>query len=154
MRIDLPSKQADGASANWVEVRSNLTVQDRIAANSALSFRFEPGPDGTEVRTMTGGSDDRMRIALLGRIITGWSFPGVPAPAQNIADPADLIDSVLDLDDYEAVCDAIAPLFARVLRSGPKRRRRRRPGRAQSPGAGRRGPGVVAGVRRGAGAYP
>jgi hypothetical protein len=112
-RVELPS-------GGWVEYRENLTVQDRIAANSALSFRFEPGPDGTEVRTMTGGSDDRMRIALLGRIITAWSFPGVPPPSSNIADPADLIGSVLDLDDYEAVCDAIAPLFARVLRSGPK----------------------------------
>ena len=119
MRIDLPSKQGDG-SPSWVEVRENLTVQDRIAANSALSFRFEPGPDGTEVRTMTGGSDDRMRIALLGRIITAWSFPGVPVPSSNIASPDDLISSVLDLDDYEAVCDAIAPLFSRVLRSGPK----------------------------------
>ena len=112
-RVELPS-------GGWVEYRSNLTVQDRIAANAALHFRFEPQDDGTEVRTMTGGSDDKMRIALLGRIITGWSFPGVPAPAQNIADPADLIDSVLDLDDYEAVCDAIAPLFQRILRSGPK----------------------------------
>ena len=119
-RVELPS-------GGWVEYRSNLTVQDRIAANAALHFRFEPQDDGTEVRTMTGGSDDKMRIALLGRIITGWSFPGVPAPAQNIADPADLIDSVLDLDDYEAVCEAIAPLFQRILRSGPK------PGTSKTP---------------------
>jgi hypothetical protein len=112
-RVELPS-------GGWVEYRSNLTVQDRIAANSALSFRFEPQDDGTEVRTMTGGSDDRMRIALLGRIITDWSFAGIPAPSKNIADPADLIDSVLDLDDYDKVCEEIAPLFQRVLRSGPK----------------------------------
>lgn len=120
LRIDLPSKQPDGTTPNWVEVRDRLSVQDRIEANAALTFRFEPGPDNTEVRTMTGGSDDKMRIALLGRIITAWSFPGIPAPAQNIASPEDLIDSVLDLDDYEAVCDAIAPLFQRILRNGPK----------------------------------
>ena len=46
-----------------------------------------------------------------------WTPPLVAAKNYPFAD---LIDSVLDLDDYEAVCDAIAPLFQRILRSGPK----------------------------------
>jgi hypothetical protein len=113
-RIDLPS----GA---WVEYRDKPTLQDRIAVNSVLRFRFEPQPDGTEVRTMTGGSDDAMRIALLTRIITNWSWaPGTPVPSQNTADPADLLASVLDLDDYDTVSEAVTPLFQRVLRPGPK----------------------------------
>ena len=119
-RVDLPGKQPDG-SPNWVEYRDKLTVQDRIAANSAIKFTFEAAPDGNgEVRKVTGGNDDRMRVALLARLITAWSFPGVPVPSQNIADPEELISSQLDLDDYDAVSDAIEPLFQRVLRTAPK----------------------------------
>lgn len=119
-RIDLPSTQPNGA-ANWVEYRDRLSVEDRIAANSAVQFTFEPSPDGkSEVRKVTGGNDERMKVALAAKLITAWSFPGVPVPAQNIADPAELISSTLDLDDWDALGEAIDPLFQRILRSGPK----------------------------------
>ena len=114
MRVDLPS-------GNWAEYRDRLSVQDRIAANSAVKFTFEPTPDGKgEVRKVTGGNDERMKVALAARLITAWSFPGVPVPSQNIADPEELLDSVLDLDDWDKVSEAIDPLFQRILGAAPK----------------------------------
>ena len=119
-RVDLSSKQPDG-SPNWAEYRDRLSVQDRIAANSAVKFTFEPTPDGKgERRQVTGGNDERMKVALAARLITAWSFPGVPVPSQNIADPEELLDSVLDLDDWDKVSEAIDPLFQRVLGAAPK----------------------------------
>lgn len=119
-RTDLPSKQPDG-SQNWVEYRDRLSVQDRIAANSAVKFTFEAAPDGKgEVRKVTGGNDERMKVALAAQVITAWSFPGIPVPSQNIADPEELIASTLDLDDWDAVSEAIDPLFQRILGAAPK----------------------------------
>lgn len=111
MRIELPS-------GGWIELRDRLMAQDKMAVQAAIRVVYEPAPgdDSREVRRVDGGTDDRMRVALLSRIITAWSFAGVPVPASNIADPEDLIGSTLDLDDYEAVCEAVQPLFLRVVR--------------------------------------
>ena len=109
-RTELPS----GA---WVEWRDSLVVQDRFAVNAALTFVFEPRPDGSEARTASGGTDDQMRVALLGRLITAWSFPGIPVPAQNTASAGEVIGQVLDLDDYQALVDATGAVFQKVLRS-------------------------------------
>lgn len=122
-RAELPSKQPDG-SANWVEFRDRLSFQDRIAANSAIVFTFTADPSDPEgkreIRKVTGANDERMKAALAARLITAWSFPGVPVPSQNIADPEQLLDSTLDLDDWDKLAEEIDPLFRRILRSGPK----------------------------------
>ncbi len=132
-RIDLPSKQPDG-SPNWVEYRDQLGVQDRIAANSAVKFTFEPTSDGKgERRVVTGGNDERMKVALAARLITAWSFPGIPVPSQNIADPEELFQSMLGLDNWDAVAEAIDPLFQRILGAAPKPEEKT-PGAAE-PGA-------------------
>lgn len=119
-RAELPSRQPDG-SPNWVEYRTRLAAEDRIAANSAVQFTFEPSKDGKgEVRKVTGGNDERMKVALAAQLITAWSFPGIPVPSQNVADPAELISSTMDLDDWDAVAAAIDPLFQRILGAAPK----------------------------------
>lgn len=121
MRVDLPSKRPDGSS-NWVEIRDKVRPLDRPAIQEA-GFRvtIETKPDGTEVRHATGGGQSLMQFALLGRVITAWSFDGVPIPSQNIARPEDVLDSVFtDEDDWDAVCEAIQPMLDRILQGRPK----------------------------------
>lgn len=109
-RVDLPS----GA---WVEYRDTRKAGDRFAVNDAQTVVYEERADGTVRRTQTGGMVDRMILALLHRVITAWSFPGVPVPSQNIAGMEDLIDSVMDGEDYDALAEAVGPLFQAVLGS-------------------------------------
>jgi hypothetical protein len=69
---------------------------------------------------------DLMRLALLERIITGWSFEesaGIVIPAKNLGGAA-VIRTTLDIDDMNAVEEAIEPLMAKVAFSaGPNRRK-------------------------------
>ena len=106
-RIDLPSKQADG-TPNWVEYRDRLMALDRFEVQDAVSM--EVGGDKGRSRVSLGMQND-LRNALLGRIITDWSFDQ-PVPAKNDFAAADkVIGSVLDLEDYAVLEAAVEPLM-------------------------------------------
>jgi hypothetical protein len=121
LRVELPSKRADGNS-NWVEMRDRIRPLDRPAIQEA-GFRvtIETKPDGTEVRHATGGGQSMMQFALLARVITAWSFDGVPVPSQNIAKSEEVLDSVFtDEDDWDVICEAVQPMLDRILSGRPK----------------------------------
>jgi len=111
--------RAELPSGHWVDYRDKLMVADRFAVQDALSVTYETRPDGTETRRQAGAVMEQMRVALLKQIITAWSFPGVPVPAQNIADAEECLGSVLDLDDYYALAAEVEPLFEAVT-AAPK----------------------------------
>jgi hypothetical protein len=121
LRVDLPSKRPD-ESHNWVELRDRIRPLDRPAIQEAgYRVTIETREDGTELRHATGGGQSLMQFALLARVITAWSFDGVPVPSQNIAKAEDVLDSVFtDEDDWDAVCEAIAPMLTRILEGRPK----------------------------------
>lgn len=115
-RIELPSTRPDGTH-NWVEIRQKTRPLDYSVVPEAIRVVITTEPDGSEVRHMVGGAEERMRIALLARAIESWSFDGVPIPSQNIAKPEDVIDSVFtDEDDWDKVSEAVQPLLDRVQR--------------------------------------
>jgi hypothetical protein len=115
LRVELPSTRPDGTH-NWVEIRDKKRPLDSAAIQEAIKVVVEVAPDGTETRYAVGGQEERMRIGLLARAITAWSFDGTPVPSQNIAKPEEVIDSVFGEDDWDVVYDAIQPLLDRVLR--------------------------------------
>jgi len=101
MRVELPS-------GGWVELRDRLKAADKFAVQDSIRLQIEDG-----VQLFTGGIQNSMRNALLGRVITSWSFEGVPIPSQNIAGD-DIIGDTLDLDDYDALTKAVEPLMEKV----------------------------------------
>lgn len=113
-RIELPS----GA---WVEYRDKLMAADRFKVHDAMFF--EKSDDGG-TRFSPGVIDDQ-RNALLGRIITKWSFPA-PVPSENKFAAADVvIGEAMDLDDYNVLAEAIQPLMEKLngstVKSDPKK---------------------------------
>lgn len=123
MRVELPSLRPDGVTHNWVEMRDRTRPLDQPAVQeAAYTTRIEVRPDGTETRNVsTGGAEARMRFALLARVITAWSFDGVPVPSANIGKADEVIDSVFtDEGDWDAVCGAVQPMLDRLLAARPK----------------------------------
>lgn len=111
-RLDLPS----GA---WVEYRTNLKAQDRFDVQDAVILEY----DSEDKRKVRAGVTNLMRNALLTRIITAWSFEGVPVPSVNIAG-LDTIGDIFDIDDYNALSEAVAPLLEKVaFTSAPNQQR-------------------------------
>lgn len=109
MRVDMPSKQADG-TPNWVEYRDNLMAIDKFAVDEVATITM--GDAGNKVSALAMRND--MRNALLGRIITGWSYP-VPVPSQNNFQAADIvIGNALNLKDYAALARAVEPLMDEI----------------------------------------
>ena len=115
-RLDMPSQQSDG-TPNWVEYRDKLMAGDRFLVQAAAKVQQEA--DGS-AKTSFLELDNDMRNALLGRIITAWSYPA-PTPAQTGGQPADLvIGNAMDLDDYSALEKAVQPLMNKISgRSAP-----------------------------------
>ncbi len=107
-RIEMPSKQADGSS-NWIEYREDLRVKDRLAVQEVAKVQISE--DGNSVSMMAMEND--MRNALLGRIITGWSYP-FPIPANNSFVAADVAIGDMDLDDYAALEAAVQPFMDKI----------------------------------------
>lgn len=111
-RLELPS----GA---WVEYRTALKAADKFSVQDAIVLEYE---DETR-RKIRGGVTNQMRNALLTRIITAWSFDGVPVPSLNIAG-ADALGEILDIDDYNALSDAVSDLLDKVaFTSSPNQRK-------------------------------
>jgi hypothetical protein len=109
MRAELPSKQADG-TRNWVEYRDSLMSMDKFAVDEVATVVM--GETGNKVSALAMRND--MRNALLGRIITAWSYP-VPIPKENNFQAADIvIGNALNLKDYSALAKAIEPLMDEI----------------------------------------
>jgi len=102
-RVELPS-------GGWVEYREQLKAIDRFAVQDAV---FIDSKDGNNRMSLGIGND--IRNALLGRIIIAWSFSG-PTPAQlkDVAAADVVIGEALDLDDYNALSDAVQPLLDKI----------------------------------------
>lgn len=110
VRVELPSE-------NWVEYRDDLKANDKFAVQDAIVIELSDG----ETRKVHGGTSNLMRNALLARIITAWSYPGIPIPSQNIAG-VETIGDTLDIDDYNALSDSVETLLEKVaFTSAPNR---------------------------------
>lgn len=117
MRVELPSKQADD-SPNWVEIRDKLMSEDRFEVQEVAHVEVGAGAGEGRTRASFLAMQNDMRNALLGRIITAWSFPD-PIPSQNQFAAADVvIGRVLDLDDYAAMEKAVEPLMDKIAGRG------------------------------------
>lgn len=115
-RIELPSTQEDG-SHNWVEIRDRLMAGDRFAVQDSVSMEVAGDNQDRRSRVSLGMQND-LRNALLGRIITAWSFP-VPIPAANSMQAADVaIGNAMDVDDYAALEKAVEPLMEKISGRG------------------------------------
>jgi hypothetical protein len=98
-------------SGNWVEYRDNVNLADRFAVAEAMKVEMS-GPNA-----MMAVQNDA-RNSLLARIILGWSYE-VPIPSQHSFIAADvLIASVMSLDEYDALSEAIDPLLTRLITPG------------------------------------
>ena len=114
MKVELPG-------GGWVEIREKLTADDKLGTQG--SFTIPVDDEGRQ--QMPSGVQNILRNALLERIITNWGGPGldgVQIPANNINGAAVL--GSLDLDDYNALCEAVDPLLQKVTFSGPNQRTR------------------------------
>ena len=102
-RVELPS-------GGWIEFRDKLKAGDRFAVQAVAKVELGSGTDDKRVASFLEMNND-MRNALLGRIITAWSFPD-PIPSQNSFAAADVvIGNVLDLEDYAALEKEVEPLM-------------------------------------------
>jgi|SRR5712664_3371848 len=109
MRVDLPSKTADG-TPNWVEYRDSLMAMDKFAVDEVATVVM--GEGGNKVSALAMRND--MRNALLGRIISAWSYP-VPIPRDNNFQAADIvIGNALNLKDYAALAKAVEPMMEEI----------------------------------------
>ena len=115
-RLELPS----GA---WVEYTDRLMAGDKLAVHKAIEFRTTGRTPEEMVQFSSGATVDLMRMALLERIITDWSFEGIPIPSKNVAG-AQVIEDLLDIDDMNALEEAVEPLMVKVAFSpGPNRKK-------------------------------
>ncbi len=103
MRVDLPS-------GNWIELRDKLMAADRFAVQDSIVLTLT----GNDRQEIGAGIQNRMRNALLGQIITGWSFDGYPIPSQNALAGIDIIGSTLDIDDYNFLAEKVQHLLDKV----------------------------------------
>lgn len=109
MRVEMPSKQADG-TPNWVDYRDSLMAIDKFAVDEVATITM--GDSGNKVSALAMRND--MRNALLGRIISAWSYP-VPVPKDNNFQAADVvIGNAMNLKDYAALAKAVEPLMDEI----------------------------------------
>ncbi len=108
-RIELPSMK-DAKEHNYVTIRTNLKASDRFEVQKVAKMTITGEANLAAYLEM----ENDMRNALLGRIITDWSFT-VPIPAKNDFAAADrIIGDTLDLDDYSVLEQAVEPLMAKI----------------------------------------
>jgi hypothetical protein len=108
-RIELPS-MLNAKEHNWVEYRDNLKASDRFEVQKVAKMTITGEANLAAYLEM----ENDMRNALLGRIITDWSYP-VPVPGKNDFAAADrVIGEVMDLDDYAILERAVEPLMEKI----------------------------------------
>ena len=108
MRIEMPSKDSEG-NPNWIDIREDLKVRDRLAVQEVATVQI--GESGNSMSMLAMQND--MRNALLGRIITAWSY-SFPIPSQNSFVAADVAIGEMDLDDYSVLEAAVQPLMDKI----------------------------------------
>lgn len=88
---------------HWVEMREadDLRAGDRLAVKRVI--KIVRGEEGTSV--FTGAVDDEQRVALLGRIITSWSYEGRPIPSEAMSPEASI--EQLPLVDFNKLCSLL-----------------------------------------------
>ena len=109
-RFDLPSKQADGTSSNWVEVAKpdDMLAETLFAIHRAV--RISSGAGGETTYRPREMEDDSVN-AFLGHAITAWSFPS-PIPSQMNAAPADkVIGRTMSGKDWSSLRRQVRPLM-------------------------------------------
>ena len=106
MEITLPS----GAT---VTLRDKLTAKDKFRVQGAIRLSLDTA---TGLQESTGSIVNDMRNALLVGIIENWSFDSLPLPSIQASSLDDL-----DIDDYNALSDAVEPMLDKVVNSGPNR---------------------------------
>lgn len=109
-RVELPS----GA---WVEYRDKLLAIDKFTVQSAIKVEMDAT---TNIQVYSGGIQNQMRNALLLQVITAWSFEGIPIPSASPSG-SDIIGSTMDIDDYDALSEAVEPMLVKVF-NVPNRR--------------------------------
>jgi hypothetical protein len=79
-------KRIELADGQWVDITpvEDLRDFDRKALNRVTSMRITD--DGQAI--VSGDYEDKIRDALLTRVIQDWSFPGLPVPSKNPYVPA------------------------------------------------------------------
>jgi hypothetical protein len=101
--------RAELPSGAWVEYRDKLKASDRFAVQAVVSV--ELGGDNSKNRASFLEMQNDMRNALLGRIVTDWSYP-CPIPANDSFRAADMVlGDAMDLEDYSALEKAVEPLM-------------------------------------------
>ena len=101
MRVDLPS-------GGFIECRDKLVGRDKFAVQNSLKFKVRDGQE----QEVSGGITNDMRNALLCEVITAWSLDA-PLPSADRAKALAAIGD-LDIDDYNAVQEAVDPLLEKV----------------------------------------
>lgn len=98
--------KATFSSGDWVEYRDKLKAADKFIVQDSVTLEFRESGN----RASLGMVNDQ-RNALLGRIITGWSY-GVPIPSQNSFQAADVvIGEAMTIEDYNELAEAVQPLM-------------------------------------------
>jgi hypothetical protein len=101
--------RAELPSGGFIEYRDHLLARDKFVVQDSVTLTFKDGGNETSM-----GIVNDQRNALLGRIITSWSYP-VPIPSQNSFQAADVvIGEAMDLDDYNALSKAVQPLMDKL----------------------------------------
>ena len=103
-KIELPS-------GNTVEYRTELMAGDRFAVQEAAEV--ELGDAGKRKMSFLG-IENAQRNALLARVITNWSYPGVKPDPNNVAQGAVIIGNTLPLKDYNVLAKEIQPLLDEI----------------------------------------
>jgi hypothetical protein len=106
VRITLPT----GA---WVDVKDSTSPGDRFAIQDSVDLVVEDG------KTYIRGAASSQYKAFLSRLITGWSYEGVPIPSQNLSV---LEEYPPDEDDANALEDALQERYDRLVRRRPTAR--------------------------------
>lgn len=101
-KIELPS-------GGWVEYRDRLMAGDKFAVQDAVSLVFQDGGNKASLGLMND-----QRNALLGRIILNWSFGQTPDSVKDLMAADVVIGNAMDLDDYNALADAVQPLLDKI----------------------------------------
>ena len=110
---------------DWHE--DKLQAGDKFAVQAGYTVEWQEGK-----QFLPAGVANTMMRNLLAAIVTSWGGPGldgIPIPSQNFAG-ADILGT-LDIDDYEALSEAAAPLLTRLV--GPRPNPQDRTGDSTTP---------------------
>ena len=108
MKVELPS-------GGWVILRERLMSADKFAVQNAVKMELDTS---TGLQHAALGMINSMRNELLKLLIEQWSFEGVPVPRDHFAG-SEAIGTTLDLDDYNALAQAVEPMLNKVVNTSP-----------------------------------